>query len=168
MEEEEEEGWGWVYQWGIYPFMPSVGTLWRVEVGMQGPTAQRGTLGFYKSTTASRKIWKTEWTGGPRRYKVRSLLLCETISLMEHIRYCRVDEKGQILPEAVQAAAMLKGQSSKLFCLHPSVTEKVPLCVLFLRRIKSDIKTTFLLHDSVSSFKSGCRHFITTFQRVQF
>lgn len=43
---------------------------------------------------------------------------------MEHIRNCTVDEKGQLLPGAVQAAAMLKGQSSKLFSLRPSVTEK--------------------------------------------
>lgn len=43
---------------------------------------------------------------------------------MEHIRYCTHDEKGQFLPGAVQTAAMLKGQSSELFSLRPSVTEK--------------------------------------------
>ena len=48
---------------------------------------------------------------------------------MKHIRCIGADEKGQILPRAVQTAAVLKGQSSELFSLCPSVTEKVPVCV---------------------------------------
>lgn len=55
-EVEAEEGWGWGCLWGIYPCMLSAGTLWRVEVRRLGPTARRGTVGFYKSTTVSRKI----------------------------------------------------------------------------------------------------------------
>lgn len=43
---------------------------------------------------------------------------------MEHIRCCTVNEKRQFLPGAAQAAVMLKGQSSKLFSLRPSVSEK--------------------------------------------
>lgn len=70
----EGEVWDWVYQWGIYPFMPSAETLWRVEVGLQGLIALREILGFYKSTTVSRRTWKMEQTGGPRQYEVRTAL----------------------------------------------------------------------------------------------
>lgn len=43
-------------------------------------------------------------------------------------KHCTVDEKGQIVPGAVQATALLKGQSSELFSSCRSVTENVPVC----------------------------------------
>lgn len=65
-----EEVWGWACPWGKYPCTPSAGTLWRPDVGLWGFTAQRGILGFYRSTTASRKTQKMEGTGGPHQSEV--------------------------------------------------------------------------------------------------
>lgn len=52
------------------------------------------------------------------------MLLYKTISLMENIRYYTVDEKGQLLPGAIQGSSNAERSELKIVSLRPSVTEK--------------------------------------------
>lgn len=72
-----EEVWGWACPRGKYPCTPSAGSPWRPEAGRWDFTAQRGILGFYRSTTASRQIQKMEGTGGPRQSEAQERVIPE-------------------------------------------------------------------------------------------
>jgi len=123
VEEVGKEGWAWVCQWGIFLCTPSAGSLWRVEVRLEGPTVQRGT--FCKSTTAFTEIWKMAWTGGPRQYEVTRVLPYKSISLMEDARYCTVDEKRTIPLRSCSGSNGVERSELKIFLLlRPSVPEK--------------------------------------------